>query len=103
MDYVEQSLFYRAVVPVMGGCTKRRCLFYCGSVCVWCTGSGWVVVCKSHQEETRYTTRYSCSCSVRVDTLAVVVLGHECAANARLFVSFTVNEETKLTHQIHCS
>ena len=69
-------------------------LFYCGlvCVCVCVVDREWLVVCESHQEETHYTVKYTRSCSVCVDMSVVVVLGHECAANARLFVSFIYGE-----------
>ena len=76
----------------MGGCTKR----WCRSVLLWIgvcvVDREWLVVCESHQEETRYTVKYTRSCSVCVDMSVVVVLGHECAANDRLFVSFIYGE-----------
>ena len=76
----------------MGGCTKRWCRSVLLRIGVCVVDREWLVVCESHQEETHYTVKYTRSCSVCVDMSVVVVLGHECAANARLFVSFIYGE-----------
>ena len=76
----------------MGGCTKRWCWPVLLRIGVCVVDREWLVVCESHQEETRYTTKYTRSCSVWVDMSVVVVLGHECAANDRLFDSFVYGE-----------
>ena len=89
-----------SVLPCCGGLCHGRvhqevvpvCFTSDWCMCVCVVDREWVVVCESHQEETRYTAKYTCSCSVCVDMSVVVVLGHECAANARLFVSFIYGE-----------